>query len=64
MKTQGARNGIQKDNMTETKVIGHLNDEDAEGIQGACRGCAKRNLANGRFLVTGLQQKRLVLIMF
>ena len=53
--TQGARNFIQEDMLTEPKGIGHLNDEDAERIQAACGGYAKRTLANGRFLVTRVQ---------
>ena len=44
--TQGARNGIQEDMLTAPKGIGHLNDEYAEGIQTACRGYAKRTLAD------------------
>ena len=56
--TQGARNGIQEDMLTEPEGIRHLNDEDAEVIQAACGGYSKRNLANGRFVVTRLQQKR------
>ena len=31
--TQGARNSIQEDMLTEPEGIRHLNDEDAEGIQ-------------------------------
>ena len=53
--TQGARNGIHEDMLTEPKGIGHLNDEDAERMQAACGGYAKRTLANGRFLVTRVQ---------
>ena len=36
--TQGARSNIQEDMLTEPEVIVHLNDEDAEVIQAACRG--------------------------
>ena len=36
--TQGARNAIQEDMLTEPEVIGHINDEDAKGIQAACEG--------------------------
>ena len=36
--TQGARNGIQEFMLAEPKVIGHLNDEDAEGIQASSGG--------------------------
>ena len=52
--TQGARNSIQEDMLTETEGIGHLHDEDdyTEGIQSSCRWCANRTLANGRFVVT------------
>ena len=49
---QGARNGIQEDMLTETKGIGHLNDEDAEGIQEACGGYSKKTVANGIFVIT------------
>ena len=49
--TQGARNSIQEDMLTEIKGIGHINDEDAEGIQAACGRYAKINIANGRFVV-------------
>ena len=49
--TQGARNGIQEDMLTETEGIRNLNDEDAEGTQSACGGYTNRTLANGRFVV-------------
>ena len=62
--TQGATSGIQKDMLTEPEVTVHLNDEDAEGIQVACGGYSKRKLANGRFVVTRVQQKRLVSLMY
>ena len=61
--TQGARNGIQKEILTETKRIGYLNDEDAEGIQASCDGYTKTTLTNGRSVVTRVQQKRLVSLM-
>ena len=48
--------------LTENKGIGHLNDEDEEGIQEAYGGYSKRNLANG--IVTRIQQKLLVLLMY
>ena len=38
--------------MTDTKGIGHLNAEDAEYIQSACSGYAKRNPVARRFMVT------------
>ena len=50
--------------LTEPKGIRHLNDKDAEMIQAACGGYAKRTLANGRFVVTRIQQKRLVSLMY
>ena len=50
--TQGARNGTQEDMLTEPEEIRHLNHEDAEGIQAACRGYAKRTLTNVIFVVT------------
>ena len=62
--TQGERKGIQEDMLMEPEVIRHLNDEDAEGIQAAYGGYANRTLANGRFVVTRVQQKQLVLLMY
>ena len=62
--TQGARNSIQEDMLTEPKVIGHLNDEDAELIQAECGGYAKRTLSDGRFVVTRIQKKRLLLLIY
>ena len=62
--TQGARNDIQYNMLAEPKVIGHLNYEDAEGIQASCRGYAKRTLANGIFVVTRVQQKRLISLIY
>ena len=50
--------------LTEPEGTRNLNDEDAEGIQAACRGYTKRTLANGRFVVTRVQQKLLVLLMY
>ena len=58
------RNGIQEGMLTEPEWIGHLSEEGVEGIQAACGGYAKRNLANLIFLVTRIQQKRLVLPMY
>ena len=62
--TQWARNDIQEDMLMEPKVIGHLNDEDTEGIQAACGWYAKRTLVNGIFVVTRVQQKRLISLMY
>ena len=62
--TQGARKFIQEDMLMEPKGIGHLSDEDAEGIQASCRRNAKRTLINGRFVVTRVKQKRLVSLMY
>ena len=43
---------ITRDYMiTDTKAIGHLNAEDAEGIQSAFSGYAKRNPVARRFMV-------------
>ena len=61
--TQGSRNGIQEYMLMEPKDIGHLNDEDGEGIQAARGGYSKITLANERFLVTRVQQKLLVSLM-
>ena len=36
--TQWARNSIQEDMLMEPEGIGHLNDEDAEGIQASFLG--------------------------
>ena len=58
--TQGPRNGIQEYMLIETEVIGHFNDEDTEGIQELCGGYANRTLDNGRFVVTRVQQKRII----
>ena len=49
---QGARKGIREDMLVDTEGFGHLNDEDAEGIQAACGGYTKKTLVNGRFVVT------------
>ena len=62
--TQGSRNFIQEDMLTEPKGIGHVNDEDAEVTQGAYGGYSKRTLANGKFVVTKVQQKRLLSLMY
>ena len=64
IKTKGARNSIQKDMLTEPEGIGHINDEYAEEIQAACEGYAKRTPANGIFVVTRVQQKILVSLMY
>ena len=58
--TQGARNDTQEEILTEPEGIEHINDEDTEGIQAACVGYSKKTLTNGRFVVTKVQQKRLV----
>ena len=54
--TQGARNGIQEGMLTEPEGIGHINGEDAEGIQSECGGYTKRTLNYGRFVVTRVHQ--------
>ena len=61
--TQGARNVIQEYLLTEPKVIGHLDNKDAEGTREEYRGYAKRTRADGIFAVTRVQQKRLILLM-
>ena len=44
---------ITRDYMiTDTKAIGHLNAEDAEGMQTACSGYANRNPAERILTVT------------
>ena len=58
-----ARYGIKEEMLAETKGIGHLNDKYEEGIQAACGGYFNRTLTNGIFLVTRVQQKRLVSLM-
>ena len=50
--------------LTEPERILHINDDDAEVIQGACGRYAKRTVANGRFVVTRVQPKRLVSLMY
>ena len=50
--------------LTEPERIVHINDEDAEGIQSACGRYAKRTLANGRFVVTRVQPKRLLSLVY
>ena len=62
--TQGTRNGTQEDTSTESEGIGHLNDEDTDKIQAACRGYANRTLTNGIFVATRVQQKLLVSLMY
>ena len=62
--TQGARNSIQEDMFIEPKGIGYLNNEDTEGIQAACGGYSKRTIANGKFLLMRVKQKRLVLLIY
>ena len=61
--TQGERNEIQEDILKEPEGIRHLNYKDAEGLQAACGRYAKRTLTNGIFVVTKVQQKRLVSLM-
>ena len=48
----------------ESEGIRHLNDEDVEGIQEACGGYANRTLANGIFVVTRVQSKLLVFLVY
>ena len=43
--TQGARNSIQEDMLTEPEGIRHLKYEDTEGIQAACGRYTNRTLA-------------------
>ena len=62
--TQEEENWIQEDMLPEPEAIGHLNDDDAEGIQAAHRGYANRTIANGSFVFTRVQQTRLVLLMY
>ena len=50
--------------LTETKGIGHLNDKFAEEIQVACGEYDNITLASGRFIVTRVQQKRPVLLIY
>ena len=55
--TQGSINGIQSEMLTEPKGIGHLNDEDAEGIQAERGGYADITLTNRIFIVMRVQKK-------
>ena len=43
--------------------IVHLQDEDADGIQSACSGYARRTISNGKFTVSRVRQKRLISLM-
>ena len=62
--TQGSRNCTQEDMLMELKGIRHFNDEDAEVIQAACGGYSNRTLVNGIFLVTIVQHKWLISLMY
>ena len=62
--TQGARNGIQEYMLTEPKVIGNLNDEDAKEIQAACGGYVNSTFTIGILVVTRVQQKRLLTLIY
>ena len=61
---EDATDGIIDDMLTDPEGIGHLIDENAEGIHSACAGYAKRTLANGRFIVNRVQQKRMISLMY
>ena len=54
---QGTINSIQEYMVMELKETGHLNGDDAEGIQSAYGGHANRTLANGIFIFMRVQPK-------
>ena len=59
-----ARDRICDDMMIDPEGIGHLNVEDAEGIQSACSEYSKRTTAARRFTVTRVQKKLLTSWMY
>ena len=56
-------NGLIEDVLSSPKGIMHLQDEDADGIQSACSGYARRTISNGKFTVSRVRQKRLISLM-
>ena len=56
-------NGIIQDMLSPPEGIRHLQDEDADGIQSACYGYARRTATNGKFNVRRVRQKRLIYLM-
>ena len=53
-------NGLIEDMFSSPKGIMHLQDEDADGIQSACFGYARRMISNVKFTVSRVSQKRLI----
>ena len=56
-------NGLVQDMVSPPEGIRHLQDEDADGIQSACSGYARRTAANGKFNVSRARKKRLISLM-
>ena len=56
-------NGLIEDMLSSPKVIMNLQDEDADRIQSACSGYARRTISNGKFTVSRVRQKRLIFLM-
>ena len=56
-------NDLIQDMLSPPEGIRHLQDEDADGIQSACSGYARRTAANGNFNVSRVRQKRLISLM-
>ena len=56
-------NGLIQDMLSPPEGIKHLQDEDADGIQSACSGYARRTASNGNFTVSRVRQKRLISLM-
>ena len=44
-------NGLIEEMLSSPEVIMHLQYEDADGIQSACPGYARRAISNGKFTV-------------
>ena len=56
-------NSLVQDMLSPPEGIRHLQDEDADRIQSACSGYARRTAANGKFNVSRVRQKRLISLM-
>ena len=56
-------NGLIEDMLSSPEEIMYLKDEDANMIQSACSGYARRTISNGKFTVSRVRQKRLISLM-
>ena len=56
-------NGIIEDMLSSPEGIMYLQDEDADGIQSACSGYARRTISDGNFTLRRVRQKRLISLM-